>query len=169
MELYIILSGNSRYPSITDIRLFPLSHPPIVPLPLGLTCISVALHPPSASYSDIAQHQAEEGDQINVATAARLAMNMAYQNKEMLQAGLIIAGWDKHAGGTVWGIPLGGTMIPAPYAIGGSGSAYIYGYCDKVGSHRHLSTHRACQQESSSDADGIISYFLPCCRTGRRV
>jgi 20S proteasome subunit beta 1 len=79
----------------------------------------------------IAQHQAEDGDQIRVATAARLAQNMAYQNKEMLQAGLIIAGWDKQSGGTVWGIPLGGTMVPAPYAIGGSGSAYIYGFVDK--------------------------------------
>ena len=59
-------------------------------------------------------------------------MNMAYDNKDMLQAGLIIAGWDKHNGGTVWGIPLGGTMMQAPYAIGGSGSAYIYGFIDKV-------------------------------------
>ena len=50
----------------------------------------------------------------------------------MLQAGLIIAGWDKTDGGTIWGIPLGGTMLQAPYAMGGSGSAYIYGYCDKV-------------------------------------
>lgn len=79
----------------------------------------------------IAQHQSEEGEEISVKTAARLAMNLAYQNKDMLQAGLIVAGWDKHSGGSVWGIPLGGTILQAPYAIGGSGSAYIYGYCDK--------------------------------------
>lgn len=49
-----------------------------------------------------------------------------------LQAGLIVAGWDKHAGGQVWAIPLGGTLTNVPYAIGGSGSAYVYGFCDKV-------------------------------------
>lgn len=82
--------------------------------------------------ADIAQHQSEEGEEICVKTAARLATNIAYQNKDNLQAGLIIAGWDKQDGGTVWGIPLGGTLMQAPYAVGGSGSAYIYGYCDKV-------------------------------------
>jgi 20S proteasome alpha/beta subunit len=49
----------------------------------------------------------------------------------MLQAGLIIAGWDAHDGAAVWALPLGGTLLKVPYAIGGSGSAYIYGFCDK--------------------------------------
>eukprot|EP00195_Chlamydomonas_chlamydogama_P005760 CAMPEP_0202901310 /NCGR_PEP_ID=MMETSP1392-20130828/14183_1 /ASSEMBLY_ACC=CAM_ASM_000868 /TAXON_ID=225041 /ORGANISM="Chlamydomonas chlamydogama, Strain SAG 11-48b" /LENGTH=217 /DNA_ID=CAMNT_0049587857 /DNA_START=140 /DNA_END=793 /DNA_ORIENTATION=+ len=79
----------------------------------------------------ISQHQAEANEEIPVKTAARLAMNMAYNNKDMLQAGLIIAGWDKYGGGTVWGIPLGGTIIQTPFATGGSGSSYIYGFCDK--------------------------------------
>jgi 20S proteasome subunit beta 1 len=83
-------------------------------------------------FPDIAQHQAENGDPITVKVAARLAQNLAYENKDMLQAGLIIAGWDKTSGGTIWGVPLGGTMMQAPYAMGGSGSAYIYGFCDKV-------------------------------------
>eukprot|EP00951_Prasinocladus_malaysianus_P024778 scaffold215118_cov47-Prasinocladus_malaysianus.AAC.1 len=56
---------------------------------------------------------------------------MAYSNKNMLQAGMIVAGWDKYGGGQVWGIPLGGSLIKVPYSIGGSGSAYIYGFCDK--------------------------------------
>ena len=81
---------------------------------------------------DIAQHQSEMGEEISVKVAARLAQNLAYENKDALQAGLIIAGWDKASGGTLWGIPLGGTMMQAPYAMGGSGSAYIYGFCDKV-------------------------------------
>lgn len=81
--------------------------------------------------TDIMQHQAEENDTISVKTAAKLATNITYENKDMLQAGLIIAGWDKHEGGTVWGIPLGGTIMKAPYAIGGSGSAYIYGFMDR--------------------------------------
>lgn len=45
-------------------------------------------------------------------------------------AGLIIAGWDERHGGQVYSIPLGGSLHKGPYAIGGSGSTYIYGYCD---------------------------------------
>jgi len=36
----------------------------------------------------------------------------------MLQAGLIVAGWDAQKGGTVWGVPLGGTLIEQPFTIG---------------------------------------------------
>ena len=49
-----------------------------------------------------------------------------------LQAGLIVAGWDKQEGGSVFAIPLGGTLVQVPFTIGGSGSAYIYGLCDKL-------------------------------------
>lgn len=67
-----------------------------------------------------------------MSTAARLVTNIAYQNKDMLSAGMIVAGWDKHNGGTLYGIPLGGTMLQLPYALGGSGSSYISGFVDKV-------------------------------------
>jgi 20S proteasome subunit beta 1 len=46
------------------------------------------------------------------------------------RAGLIIAGWDERHGGQVYSIPLGGSLHKQPYAIGGSGSTYIYGFCD---------------------------------------
>lgn len=46
------------------------------------------------------------------------------------RAGLIIAGWDERFGGQVYSIPLGGSLHKQAYAIGGSGSTYIYGYCD---------------------------------------
>ena len=39
----------------------------------------------------------------------------------------------------VYSIPLGGMCVRQPFAIGGSGSTYIYGYCDanfKVGMTR---------------------------------
>lgn len=78
----------------------------------------------------LAQHQAERGGPVRVETAATLAMQMAYGNKNMLQAGLIVAGYDA-SGGSVYAIPLGGTLLRVPYAIGGSGSAYITGWCDK--------------------------------------
>jgi 20S proteasome subunit beta 1 len=79
----------------------------------------------------IAQHVAEEGDHIAVKTAANLVRGLAYQNKDALEAGMIVAGWDRVGGGQVWGIPLGGTLNQTPYATGGSGSAYIYGWIDK--------------------------------------
>ena len=47
-------------------------------------------------------------------------------------AGIICAGWDEVDGGAVYSIPLGGACIRQPYAIGGSGSTYIYGYCDSA-------------------------------------
>ena len=43
---------------------------------------------------------------------------------------MIIAGWDPRSGGNVYSIPLGGSLHKQSYAIGGSGSTYIYGYCD---------------------------------------
>ncbi|PSC73786.1 Proteasome subunit beta type-6 [Micractinium conductrix] len=78
------------------------------------------------------QHGQELGDEPAVQTAAKLAQMMAYQNKNFLQAGLIVAGWDKQEGGSVYAIPLGATLVKVPFTIGGSGSAYIYGLCDKL-------------------------------------
>lgn len=68
-----------------------------------------------------------------------LAPPLPLQN--FLQAGLIVAGWDKREGGAVYGIPLGGTLIKVPFTIGGSGSAYIYGLCDKLWKVRFLSVY----------------------------
>ncbi|XP_062006019.1 proteasome subunit beta type-6-like [Rosa rugosa] len=50
----------------------------------------------------------------------------------MLQTGLIVGGWDKYEGGKIYGVPLGGTVIKAPFAIGGSGSSYLYGFFDQA-------------------------------------
>ena len=45
-------------------------------------------------------------------------------------AGIIVAGWDPVEGGQVYSVPLGGSLVRQSYAIGGSGSTYIYAYCD---------------------------------------
>lgn len=37
----------------------------------------------------------------------------------MLQTGIIVGGWDKYEGGKIYGIPLGGTILEQPFAIGG--------------------------------------------------
>jgi 20S proteasome subunit beta 1 len=34
-------------------------------------------------------------------------------------AGIIVAGWDEKKGGQVYSIPLGGTLVQQPFAIGG--------------------------------------------------
>lgn len=65
-----------------------------------------------------------------VKTAANLFRQMLYHNKDNLLAGIIIAGWDPYEGGQVFVLPLGGSCTKVPYAIGGSGSGFIYGYCD---------------------------------------
>ncbi|KAI8643422.1 proteasome subunit beta type-6 [Parasitella parasitica] len=71
-----------------------------------------------------------ENEAPSVRTAAALFQEMCYQNKDNLSAGIIVAGWDKASGPSVYNIPLGGSLHKAPFAIGGSGSTYIYGYCD---------------------------------------
>ncbi|KAI9753945.1 MAG: Proteasome subunit beta type-1 [Lichina confinis] len=63
-------------------------------------------------------------------TAAAIFQDLCYDNKDSLSAGIIIAGWDDRHGGQVYSIPLGGSLHRQSYAIGGSGSTYIYGFCD---------------------------------------
>ncbi|PWZ03277.1 proteasome-domain-containing protein [Testicularia cyperi] len=72
----------------------------------------------------------ERGSPPQTHIAATLFQELVYQNKDRLSAGIIVAGWDKKNGGKVYNIPLGGGTFEQPWAIGGSGSTYIYGYCD---------------------------------------
>nr|XP_033779441.1 proteasome subunit beta type-9 [Geotrypetes seraphini] len=64
-----------------------------------------------------------------VIAAANLVKGITYKYKEELLAHLIVAGWDRKKGGQVYGT-LGGLLTRQPFAIGGSGSSYIYGYVD---------------------------------------
>ena len=48
------------------------------------------------------QHKMELGEEVDVETAADLVKAIAYQNKDRLSAGMLVAGWDAHAGGSVW-------------------------------------------------------------------
>lgn len=65
-----------------------------------------------------------------VQVAAALFQELCYSNKDQLSAGLIIAGWDELNGPEVYHIPAGGSLHKQEFSIGGSGSTYIYGYCD---------------------------------------
>lgn len=75
-------------------------------------------------------HSTELGGLPLVSTAANLVQQMIYQNKDNLLASMICAGWDSALGGQVYCVPLGGVRVRQPFAIGGSGSTYIYGLCD---------------------------------------
>lgn len=70
------------------------------------------------------------GQDPPVAVAANMLQSICYSNKDQLSAGIICAGWDKENGPSVYNIPVGGGLFKGPWAIGGSGSTYIYGYCD---------------------------------------
>lgn len=63
----------------------------------------------------------------SVKKAAMIAKNIIYKYPSLL-AGLIIAGYDDKP--RIYNISLGGTIVEADWQIGGSGSAYIYGFCD---------------------------------------
>lgn len=77
-------------------------------------------------------------------------------------------------------IPLGGACVKQPFAIGGSGSSYIYGYVDSVfkpGMSREAATafvktaisHAMARDGSSGgvirlvtiDKDGVTREFVP--------
>ncbi|KAF7355156.1 Proteasome subunit beta [Mycena sanguinolenta] len=70
------------------------------------------------------------GSPPTVHAAANIFQKICYENKDALSAGIIVAGWDKDVGPSVYNIPLGGGLFRQPWAIGGSGSTYVYGYCD---------------------------------------
>merc|ERR1719382_1433242 len=78
----------------------------------------------------LGQHAVELGKLPTVNTAANLFKLIAYNNKDRLLAGLIIAGWDEKRGGQVFSIPLGGSLVPVDYACDGSGSGYVSGFID---------------------------------------
>merc|ERR1712070_706848 len=92
----------------------------------------------------INQHAIELETDPEVKTAAYLFNKLNYNNKNALSAGLIIGGWDKYNKGTVWTIPLGGGLVQQPFSLGGSGSGYIYGYCDSK--YREDMTRAECEE-----------------------
>jgi len=75
-------------------------------------------------------HAVELGKLPAVNTAANLFQILAYNNKEHLMAGLIVAGWDEEKGGQLYSIPLGGSRFRVPFTAGGSGSSFIAGLID---------------------------------------
>jgi len=72
----------------------------------------------------------EMGKPPLVKTAAKLFQDVMYVNKNGLLASIIVGGWDPIEGSQIYQLPPGGTLMKTKFAIGGSGSSYIYGFCD---------------------------------------
>lgn len=88
-------------------------------------------------------HSTELGRLPKVSACASLMRQICYNNKDNLMAGLICAGWDPYEGGQVYEIPLGGTIMKQKFAMGGSGSTYIYGLVDHT--YRDGMTKEECK------------------------
>jgi 20S proteasome subunit beta 1 len=99
-----------------------------------------------------------------VKTAAHLMRRLIYQNKDQLQAGVIVAGWDPVHGGGVYTITLGGSCLELPFATGGSGSIFVSGLLDAEFKHgmdkdqarvlaKKACSHAMCRDGSSG---GVI-------------
>jgi len=125
-------------------------------------------------------HSIELGRRPLVKTAANLFQELCYNNKGRLLASIICAGWDEKDGGSVYALPLGGSMVKQDWAIGGSGSTYVYGFVDA--NYRKGMSKGECQEfvaravahamarDGSSggvirlatiDASGVERHFVP--------
>lgn len=89
-------------------------------------------------------HTMEIGHAPMVKTAAALFQEICYNNKDRLMASIICAGWDEKNGGSVFALPLGGALVKQDWAIGGSGSTYVYGFIDA--NYRRNMTKEECQE-----------------------
>lgn len=76
----------------------------------------------------IDSHSIEQGKLPHVLTAARMFQKINYEKQ--LQTGYIVAGWDPYRGPQVYSVNLGGATLERDFTMGGSGSGFIYGYCD---------------------------------------
>jgi len=83
-----------------------------------------------ALYLDNQQMELDEKPRVK--TAAKLVSGFIYPNKNYLMASMIVAGYDKYDGGSIYALSLGGTAVKQKWTISGSGSTFIYGYCDST-------------------------------------
>lgn len=94
----------------------------------GSAADTQALAERTANYLE--SYQTDIGSEINVATAANLFQKMCYMNKWNISAGIIVAGYDPINGGSVYSIPSGGSCVKLDFALGGSGSIFLYSFFD---------------------------------------
>ncbi|XP_075411551.1 proteasome subunit beta type-9 isoform X1 [Tenrec ecaudatus] len=106
----------------------------LAPLHQRIYCALSGSAADAQAIADMAAYQLElHGMEVEepplVMAAAHVVKNITYKYREDLSAHLMVAGWDQREGGQVYGT-LEGMLTRQPFAIGGSGSTYIYGYVD---------------------------------------
>jgi len=74
--------------------------------------------------------EVQQGRPATVKDAAMAFKEICYEYRDSLMAGILVAGYDKVNGGKVYSVPVGGMCVNQPFAIGGSGSTYLYGMMD---------------------------------------
>lgn len=94
----------------------------------GSAADTQALAEQTASYLE--SYETSIGRDANVATAASLFQKLCYYNKWSISAGIIVAGYDEINGGSVYSIPSGASCVKLDYALGGSGSIFLYSFFD---------------------------------------
>nr|CCC90850.1 putative proteasome beta-1 subunit [Trypanosoma congolense IL3000] len=75
-------------------------------------------------------YEADTSRPVNVASAANIFKKLCYMNRWAISAGIIVAGYDSVNGGSVYSIPSGGSCVKLDYALGGSGSIFLYSFFD---------------------------------------
>jgi 20S proteasome subunit beta 1 len=78
----------------------------------------------------VAQFAIEYGDLPLVKVATRVLQQFQYEYKDNLSAAVIVCGIDKVEGPQIYSVGIGGTVSRQNISLSGSGSAFIYGYCD---------------------------------------
>lgn len=126
--------------AVTDyVKYYLNAHRQLSSLILLISLANPFLHPSST----LIPYSVGIGRLPRVKTAANLMRQICYNNKDNLMAGMICGGWDPYEGGQVYEIPLGGTIMKQNFAIGGSGSTYIYGLVDAT--YREGMTKEECK------------------------
>ncbi|XP_069491398.1 proteasome subunit beta type-9-like [Ambystoma mexicanum] len=117
-------------------------------------------------------HSLDMDDAPLVVAAANLVKGISYKYKEELSAHLLVAGWDRRHGGQVYAT-LSGMLIRQPFAIGGSGSTYIYGYVDSAFKSRmsreecvQFATNALALAMSRDGSSGGVIYMVTITKTG---
>ena len=78
----------------------------------------------------VEQQSIVSGKRCSVKAAASIFTKLCYTNKWGISAGIIVAGYDSVNGGSVYSIPSGGSCVKLQYALGGSGSVFLYSFFD---------------------------------------
>jgi 20S proteasome subunit beta 1 len=78
----------------------------------------------------VSQFAIEYGQLPLVKVAARILQQYQYEYKDYLSAGLIVCGIDDVEGPQIYSVGIGGAVSKQNIVLSGSGSAFIYGFCD---------------------------------------